>query len=153
MTNEHRRGKDYTRKLPPYEKLKAEYLAGATYRQLAEKYNVSGPAAVAHTLCRRAMRRGEWPLKPTVSPSMKIARVNKDRSINGLAIWELVREYREESGMSWGQLAEKFGVSRKTCYDRQVKYNHKRPIPMKITIARHLLECIGEPIPGWMKEF
>lgn len=69
-------GREWCRKGPPYEVMKADYLAGMTFVEMAAKYGVTQRSGVYCTLKARAMRRGEWPLR---------------RNIQVNVIWDLVR--------------------------------------------------------------
>lgn len=72
--------KQNIKKAPPFEQMKADYLQGFTYPELAERWGLSSSASAWHLMRERAVAFGEWPLPP--QPPRKI-KVN--------VIWDLVR--------------------------------------------------------------
>jgi hypothetical protein len=105
-----------SRRLPPYQDLKQQYLSGATYRQIAVEHGVSVSTVATH-LKEGALQLDEWPLQPDLSRAERISRTKTSRaemtdsSEVGIALQ-----------LRWSELGDTQG-KRSWCQERGLRYS------------------------------
>jgi len=144
---------DVIHSLPPYDKLKYDYLTlGLSQREIAAKYGVT-QRAVTMNLRRRAEVRGEWPLLSDRQRALRRAwqRNNKGKSDyfipDGGLIRDLLVEYIAEQGITKGEMARRAGL--REGYILEQIYWHNKGVRHGIRTehAVKILQAIGEPVP------
>lgn len=114
--------------VPPYRRVKADYLAGASWGQLAARYKVE--QRHLHTRMKRAAARAgdPWPLRPPDRRPLEAALESYDRCVvTGLQL-ELA-EFVRWSGMDLKDVAREAGLCPTTIY--KITGGHKQTVTCK----------------------
>lgn len=111
-----------TGRLPGKADLEREFLAGATYAQLARKYGVQHPQTVLTTMKRRARREGtRWPLKRDSHLfRQRLSSVCSETRWDGITAVMVRAEILEAVktlGVTRREIARRSGVGERTVYE------------------------------------
>jgi hypothetical protein len=129
-------------KLPDYSVLKALYVSGVTYPELAALYHVRWASVQAY-LKRQAVRHGDpWPFdRPR-------PRRRSRYTVDGAIIADLIRQALKDQGISARYWSHMHGVGESTVS----MLLRRTPVRLRLYSAKRLLVALGEPVPQWMED-
>lgn len=115
MTTRSPRAQGRLRLLPGKAQLEREFLAGASYADLARKYGVGRPETVLSTMKRRARRDGTpWPLQKS---HRRLRSANRWDGITAMMIKAEINEAVENLGITKREISRRSGVGERTVYE------------------------------------
>lgn len=135
------------RKLPPGDVLLSDWLSGLTYREMAERYQVTRLQTVYQALKRHCEKKGiEWPISTERRKdlwSQKVRRSYERFTLPSMGVQFVIEAHLDKTGLSLRQLAPELGVSY-TYLTRIMRGQQKRVSPMYVA---HIYQSLREPIP------